>query len=69
MMAIDKSAESFDAWNELTLFAVFEHDDVLFSPLFGKTNYAGWMSNDKDMSWAIFTHRTDGDYNLWGQRS
>jgi hypothetical protein len=66
MMAIDNSAESFDAWSELTLFAVLEHDDVNFSPLFGKTNYAGWMSNDKDMSWAIFTHRLDGNYNHWG---
>ena len=66
MMAIDNSAESFDAWSELTLFAVLEHDDVNFSPLFGKTNYAGWMSNDKDMSWAVFTHRLDGNFNLWG---
>jgi hypothetical protein len=24
------------------------------------------MSNDKDMSWAIFTHRLDGNYNHWG---
>ncbi|MDG1173788.1 MAG: cadherin repeat domain-containing protein, partial [Opitutales bacterium] len=66
MMAIDNSSKSFDAWSELTLFAVLEHDDVNFSPLFGKTNYAGWMSNDKDMSWAVFTHRLDGNYNHWG---
>ena len=33
MMAIDKSAESFDAWNELTLFAVLNMT-MYFSLLF-----------------------------------
>ena len=39
---------------------------ITLLPSFGKSNYAGWMGNDKDMGWSVFTHRLDGGSNLWG---
>ena len=65
-MIISNSKSDFDGWEELTLFAAFEHSDANFANLFGKTNYAGWMSNEKNIAWAIFTHRLDMAWSLWG---
>ena len=66
IMQIQGSAQDFDNWSELTTLMVFAHDDANFANLIGKTNYAGWMDNSRNTAWAIFTHRLDGGYNLWG---
>ena len=65
-LALDNLAIEFDGWSELTVLAALSHDDRNFATLIGKSNYAGWMSNSRDLAWSIFTHRLDGGYNLWG---
>ncbi len=60
-LVLDDSKIAFDAWSKLHVFiAFYQPGDSNFSPLFGKSNYAGWMGNDKDMGWSVFTHRLDG---------
>ena len=66
-LVLDDSKIAFDAWSKLHVFiAFYQPGDSNFSPLFGKSNYAGWMGNDKDMGWSVFTHRLDGGFNHWG---
>ena len=65
-LVIDDSNLAFDNWNKLTTAIVFEHNDVNFANIIGKSNFAGWMNNDKDLAWSIFTQRLDNAYNLWG---
>ena len=65
-MYLEDSKTDFDGWSELTVIAALSHDDANFATLVGKSNHAGWMGNDSDLAWAIFTHRLDGGYNLWG---
>ncbi|MDA0343667.1 MAG: LamG domain-containing protein, partial [Verrucomicrobia bacterium] len=65
-MFLENSQTDFDGWAELTVVAALSHDDANFATLIGKSNHAGWMGNDSDLAWAIFTHRLDGNYNLWG---
>ncbi|MDA9110479.1 DUF2341 domain-containing protein, partial [bacterium] len=66
-LVLDDSKLAFDAWSKLHVFVAFyQPGDSNFGTLFGKSNYAGWMANDKDMGWAAFTHRLDGGFNHWG---
>ena len=66
-LVLDNSKIAFDAWSKLHVFVAFyQPGDSNFATLFGKSNYAGWMGNDKDMGWSVFTHRLDGGLNLWG---
>ena len=46
--------------------AFYQPGDKNFATLFGKSNYACWMGNDKALAWSVFTHRLDGGHNLWG---
>ena len=66
-LVLDDSKIAFDAWSKLHVFiAYYQPGDKNFATLFGKSNYAGWMGNDKDMGWSVFTHRLDGGFNHWG---
>jgi hypothetical protein len=66
-LVLNNSRTAFDGWNELTVVAAFyQPGDQNFATLFGKSNYAGWMDNNKDLAWSVFTHRLDLHHNLWG---
>ena len=66
-MVLDNSRTAFDGWNELTVVATFyQPGDQHFATLFGKSNFAGWMDNSKDLAWSVFTHRLDMAFSLWG---
>ena len=66
-LVLDNSKIAFDAWSKIHVFiAFYQPGDANFATLFGKSNHTGWMGNDKDMGWSVFTHRLDGSQNLWG---
>ena len=46
-MYLENSKTDFDGWSELTVVATLSHDDANFATLIGKSNYAGWMDNNK----------------------
>ena len=47
-LVLDHSKIAFDAWSKLHVFiAFYQPGDKNFSPLFGKSNYAGWMDKQR----------------------
>ena len=64
---LENSATEFDEWSKINVYVAFyQPGDKNFGTLFGKSDYAGWMGNTKDIAWALFTHRLDGGFNHWG---
>ena len=53
-LVLDDSKIAFDAWSKIHVFiAFYQPGDANFATLFGKSNYAGWMDNSKDMGWGF----------------